>query len=306
MTEISLIEPNDVKADLFIGCVGYEHRSLEALRKAYDDDFDAATVLFDYQSGDLFSYRGNRADPIVQNATLLTDFDEFAEKVEAHLKASVSTSILFDVTSFDREKIAILLQIFFRKQNHIRAVSICYFPRTFVEPSHSLDIVRSFGPVIPAFIGETSSSRDSLALIIGAGYEYGRAVGAIDLLEPDRVYCMTPIGTDSRFEDAIEKNNLGFSFLEDQELLQKYDLCRPENLFYEIRRIVEFEVQERNVLILPLGPKLFAAAAMLVAFILHPSVMVWRHSTASKEVPRSTSDAHASGVDVRLAFRFVS
>ncbi|UOA27127.1 hypothetical protein [Pseudosulfitobacter sp. DSM 107133] len=306
MTEISLIEPNDVKADLFIGCVGYEHRSLEALRKIHNADLDPAMILFDYQSGDLFSYPENRADLIVQNATLVANFGEFMEKVEAYLNASVSASILFDVTSFDREKIAVILQTFFGKRSHIGAVSICYFPRTFVEPSHSLDIVRSFGPVIPAFIGETSSSRDSLALLIGAGYEYGRAVGAIDLLEPDRIYCMTPIGTDSRFEDAIEKNNLGFSFLENEELLQKYDLSRPENLFYEIRRIVEFEVQERNVLILPLGPKLFAAAAMLVAFILHPSVMVWRHSTASKDAPKSTSDAHASGVDVRLAFRFVS
>jgi hypothetical protein len=305
MNEISLVAPDDVTANLFIGCIGYEHRSLEALRQTARSGFNGTVILFDYQSGELFSYASNRLNPLVEQATVANDFGELVRLIETHLLAERNVSILLDVTSFDREKIAGLLQLFFNNSAHIQEVTICYFPQTFVEPSQSLDIVRSFGPVIPAFIGETSISRDSLALIIGAGYEYGRAVGAIDLLEPDRIYCMTPIGTDPRFENAIENNNLEFSFLEDDELLQKYDLRRPESLFYEIRRIVEFEIQERNVLILPLGPKIFAAVAMLVAFILHPSVMVWRHSTVSKDVPNSTSDAHASGLDVRLAFRFV-
>ena len=306
MVEISLVDPENLTADLFIGCIGYEHRSLSAFRKTIEKGFDGRSVLFDYQSGELFSYANNRADPLVNQCTLEADFNEFRQRIEAQLMIDKNVSVLLDVTSFDREKIAILLQLLFSMRDRIQEVSICYFPRKFVEPSRSLDIVRSFGPVTPALIGETSSSRDSLALIIGAGYEYGRAVGAIDLLEPSRIYCMTPIGTDPRFEEAIRKNNLDFSFLEENELLQRYDLCRPENLFYELRRIVEFEIQERNVLILPLGPKLFAATAMLVAYILHPAVMVWRHSTASKKSPRSTSDAHASGADIRLAFKFVS
>lgn len=306
MVEISLVDPETTVPSLFIGCVGYEHRSIAALRKSKDEGFAGTSILFDYKSEDLYSYAKNRSDPLVRAARTVEDAQEFYNIIEDCLLAHDRVSILLDVTSFDREKIATLLQIFFKLRCNIIEVSICYFPRKFVEPSPSLDIVRSFGPVIPALFGDTSYSRDSLSLIIGAGYEYGRAVGAIDLLEPDRVYCMTPVGTDPRFEVAIEKNNLNFSFLEDEKLLQKYDLRSPENLFYELRRIVEFELQERNVLILPLGPKMFAAVAMLVAFILHPSVMVWRHSTASKDAPSSTSDAHASGEDVRLAFRFIT
>lgn len=306
MTEISIVDPKTVSADLLIGCVGYENRSIEVLRKLKNAKFEGTSIMFDYRSGDLFSYSRNRDDPLVDRTMLIDDFQEFETQIESHLEAEGKISILLDVTSLDREKIAFLLQSFFRNRNYIQDITICYFPQTFVEPSQSLDIVRSFGPVIPALIGETSFSRDSLALIIGAGFEYGRAVGAIDLLEPDRIYCMTPVGTDPRFEDAIEKNNLEFSFLDDDELLLKYDLRRPESLYHEIRRIVEFEIHERNVLILPLGPKLFAAIAILVAFILHPSVMVWRHSTVSTDAPGSTSDAHASGVEVRFAFRFVS
>ena len=304
MTEISLVEPSIDNFDLFVGCIGYEHRSLAALRKIKASNFKGRSILFDYNSGDLFSYSDNRGDPLVATSEVRSSFRDFERFVKNFLLARNQTSVLFDVTSLDREKIAILLQLFFHNRSHIEKVTLCYFPREFVEPTYSLNIVRSFGPVLPAFIGENSFSRDSLTLIIGAGYEYGRAIGAIDLLEPDRVYCMTPVGTDARFESAILKNNLEFSFLEDKELLKTYDILRPESLFYEIRRIVEFELQERNVLILPLGPKIFAAVSMLVALILHPSVMVWRHSTTSKEAPDSTSDAHASGKDIRLAFRF--
>jgi hypothetical protein len=304
MTEIILLEPRDLDFDLFIGCVGYEHRSLAALRKLRDGDFGGNALLFDYDSGDLFSYVSNMRYVAETDATTVPEFGDFEKSINEVLDRGDSLNILFDVTSFDREKIATLLQLFFRQRSQVSSVTICYFPRDFVEPSYSLDILRSFGPVTPAFIGQSSFSRDSLALIIGAGYEYGRAIGAIDLLEPDRVYCMTPVGTDKRFESAIRKNNLDFSFLDDESLLRDYDLLRPESLFYELRRMVEFELQERNVLILPLGPKIFAAISILVALILHPDVMVWRHSTASKHAPNSTSDAKASGVDVRLTFSF--
>lgn len=305
MIDISLGDSNKgANFDLFIGCVGYEHRSLAALRKIHSEGFAGNSVLFDYKSGDLFSYLKNSEDPLVTLSGTWPDFKATLLQVEKYITENSDLTILFDVTSFDREKIAFLLQLIFKNYSFIKNVTLCYFPSKFIKPTHHLDILRSFGPVIPAFIGENSYSRDSLTMVIGAGYELGRAIGAIDLLEPDRVYCMTPIGTDPQFEKEILKNNLDFSFLDNDELLQTYDLLQPERLFYEMRRIVDFEIQQRNVLILPLGPKIFAAVSILIASIFHPSVMVWRHSTASKKDPNSIMDAHASGIDIRLTFKF--
>ncbi|MFD1159050.1 hypothetical protein [Roseovarius aestuarii] len=306
MADIALIDPSEARPDVFVGCVGYEHRSLQALKEMAASGYNGTSFVYDYRSGDLHSYLENLDAECLKGADLIHDFSKLLNRLADYIDNNEKASILLDITSLDREKIALLLRCIFKKSSCVGSVTICYFPRDFTEPSHSLDIVRSFGPVLPAFIGEASFSRESLALIIGAGYEYGRAVGAIDLLEPDRIYCLTPVGTDPRFEREIEKNNLDFSFLEEGELLQRYDLLKPEALFYEIRRIVEFETHERNVLILPLGPKIFAAVSLIVALILHPSVMVWRHSTATKVAPASTDDARASGVDIRLAFRFTS
>lgn len=305
MTDVILLNPKKTTPNLFIGCVGYEHRSLEAYRKNIASGFNGHSLIFDYCSGDLFSYPENRYDKSLDQAELINDFDEFLDAASKCILEHEQNSVLLDSTSFDREKLALILKHLFDLASSISTVTICYFPRSYCKPTHSLDVVRSFGPVIPAFIGESSYSRDSLTLIVGAGYEYGRAVGAIDILEPDRIYCMTPVGTDPRFEDEIVKNNLEFSFLEDDELLLPYNLLKPEFLFYEVRRIVEFEIQERNVLILPMGPKVFAAVSIMVALILHPSVMVWRHSTATANAPSSTSDATASGVDIRFSFKFI-
>jgi len=304
MFDVILLDPKSTKPDLFIGCVGYENRSLEAFKKNMASGFVGRSLIFDYCSGDLFSYPENRNNELLNKAELVEDFGNFIDAISGYLTENAPVSVQLDVTSFDREKLALILKKLFDQSSQVATVTICYFPMAFSPPSHSLEIVRSFGPVIPAFIGEASFSRDSLALIIGAGYEYGRAVGAIDMLEPDRIYCMSPVGTDPRFEVEIEKNNLEFSFLDEDELLQRYDLLRPDTLFYDIRRIVEFENQERNVLILPMGPKIFAAVSIVLALVLHPSIMVWRHSTATTNAPSSTSDAMASGADIRMAFKF--
>ena len=304
MCDVILLDPKSTESDLFIGCVGYENRSLEAYKKNMASDFVGHSLIFDYCSGDLLSYPENRSNELLNKAELIEDFGNFIEAISEYLTENEPVSVQLDVTSFDREKLAQILKNLFDHSSQVATVTICYFPMAFSPPSHSLEIVRSFGPVIPAFIGEASFSRDALALIIGAGYEYGRAVGAIDMLEPDRIYCMSPVGTDPRFEVEIERNNLEFSFLDEDELLQRYDLLRPETLFYDMRRIVEFENQERNVLILPMGPKIFAAVSIILALVLHPSIMVWRHSTATTNAPSSTSDAIASGADIRMAFKF--
>ena len=306
MIDIVVTNPSDLEFDVFVGCVGYEDRSISALKKVNESGFSGSSHLLDYNSGDTFSYQSNLAHPLVENAKKHSTTSELLQSILHTLKTNGSANIAFDVTSLDRSKIAEIIQFFFRNYQYIENICILYFPIGFTKPNHSLDVVRSFGPVIPGFIGDTSYSRDELTLVIGAGYEYGKAVGAIELLEPDRVYCLKPIGTDKRFEEEVLKNNLEFSFLENPDLLIDYDLQNPANLFYEVRRTVEFELAERNVLILPMGPKIFAAISMIVASILHPSVMVWRHSTVSVDAPKSVSNAFSCGIDIRFSFRFVA
>ncbi|MGB3313654.1 MAG: hypothetical protein WBB85_04535, partial [Albidovulum sp.] len=118
------------------------------------------------------------------------------------------------------------------------------------------------------------------------------------------IYCFRPTGTDPRFDIHIDEANVDFGFMGDKRNLFSYDLNEAEPLYIDLRRLVEYEMVERTVLLLPLGPKLFAAMCMIVATIMHPKVMVWRHSTVSAAQPRTISDAYTTGKTVEFGFSF--
>lgn len=113
MSEITLIDPTGESFDLFVGCVGYEHRSLAALRKMKSTNFDGNSILFDYRSGELFSYEDNLKDSALATSELRSSFQEFERLVEEFFITNDRISVILDVTSLDREKIALLLQLFF-------------------------------------------------------------------------------------------------------------------------------------------------------------------------------------------------
>ena len=301
--DIKICRPNIKKSDIFLGCVGYEERSVFFLSENHICE-NSKILLFDYKAEGLLSYDKNIEIADKCGAERLDDFEEFLELAKQIIQKSSNSNLLIDVTSIDRGKIGGLLELIFENFDRIGQVNFVYCPSKFKPPKKTFDIVNSFGPVLPIFMGNSVYLREKLSLIVGAGYEYGRIIGAIDTLEPERVHCFVPEGTDERFDQAILDANLNFEFLEKKDSITKYDLNETFPLYYDLRRIVEVEVAQRNVMILPLGPKIFATISMIVAMILHPNIMVWRHSTANPERPDSVTDVEASGNIIQFAFQF--
>ena len=166
-------------------------------------------------------------------------------------------------------------------------------------------MVQSFGPISPEFVGDTRLQSRGLTLLIGCGYEYGKVVGSIEYLEPDTYYCYRPTGTDERFDNSIDFANIGFDFIDEIGHLTSYKLLDALGTYYELRRLVEYEKNENQVLILSMGPKLFTALSLIISIIYHPEVLVWRHSTTTTNLPNSTQDALPSGQIVTFCFRFL-
>lgn len=306
MISLKLVQPSKKEKDIFIGCVGYELRSTEALRTYDESKRIKDKLLLDYCCGDRLSYPQNIEFINGIDCVLFNNTSDLIMKIKDIVAGSKKKSVMFDITSLDRRVMAKVLEILFDLRESISNVEIIYYPQKFVEPVGILEQVLTFAPVTSRFVGESSYSRDALSLIIGAGYEYGRIVGAIDVLEPERVYCFHPVGTDSRFEDAIYKNNLGFSFLDNPDFLLPYDLSTPDELYQGLRNLIEVELRERDVLLLPLGPKIFAAISIVIALQLSPSVMVWRHSTTSHSNPSTNTDAVANGKRIGFSFSFTN
>lgn len=299
-----IVDPDKLEASIYIGCLGYEHRSIEALRRLASAKASKTKLLFDYRSESDHCYLENKREIGGLGCVVIDDLKVFLDQIRLEVSHQAAPNVQLDVTSFDRRKLALILETLFEISSSIGAVILTYFPREFVEPSGELEEVLEFGPVTPQFVGQASYERDNLSLIIGAGYEFGRVIGAIDVLEPEVTYCMFPVGTDPRFERAVAHNNLGFGFLDDPNLLIPYSVLNPDSTYFAIRRLIQVELNERNVLVLPLGPKIFAALSIIIALIYSPAVMVWRYSTEDLRRPSSLSDARATGEVALFAFTF--
>jgi len=309
MSDIVALREADSATDIFVGCVGYEDRSTYLLRTDFQDP-NICHLLFDYKAKDprgigLFSYEKNLETASSVSPNLIGDFSKFLDRISVEISSREDVKVVVDITSFDRARLAKLLLLLFHVSKSIGQVRLIYCPRIF-EPFDVIrfDVVQSFGPVLPEFFGSADGFEKPLSLILGAGYEYGKAVGAIDTLEPDHIYCFRPTGTDPRFDDHIDQANVNFGFMDNPKNIFKYDLNDAVALYGNLRGLVEYESVERSVLLLPLGPKLFAAISLLVATVLHPTVMVWRHSTISVSQPETITDAFTTGKLVEFAFRF--
>ncbi len=304
MTDITVLELPDFKPTHFFGCIGYESRSLFALSNL-DVGIDCKKILFDYGSEGILSYDSNLKTALGHNCLLIRGFDKFLSEVCAAIKCEKKPRLQIDITSLDRAKSGALFDMLFSLSHLDPIVSIVYCPASYVDPRLAFDVVNSFGPVSPVYVGYSDFLKDKLTLVVGVGYEYGRVLGAIDSLEPDVVRCFVPVGTDLRFERKIFEANLGFNFLEsDRDSISDYDVTDAFALYYNLRRVIELESAINSVMILPLGPKIFAAMAMIIALILHPQVSVWRYSTTTVSRPESLLDSFASGSIVGFTFKF--
>ncbi len=307
MNDIVPLVINDAIGTILVGCIGYEHRSTHLLRTT---SVRKRSLFFDYRALDengvgICSYEFNHKT--VQNAgsVLESDFEAFLNTLEAEIRTLKNVDIDFDITSFDRGKIGRIIIRFFSLRDYVSSVTFVYAPRTFKPfDMYKFYVVQSFGPALPAFFGTAHGFNKPLTLILGAGYEYGKAVGAIDTLEPDHIYCFRPTGTNPQFDRHIDLANVDFSFIENTENIFTYDLNDANRLYHSLRTLVNYEMVDQNVLLLPLGPKLFAALSMLIATVFHPNVMVWRHSTASAKQLDTIEDAETTGKLVKFSFRF--
>lgn len=307
MNDIAPIPVANNDGSLLVGCIGYEDRSTYLLRTTPER---ASNVFFDYRALDstgkgICSYDSNRETMEKYGAISDSDFEVFLVELENEISRMKGAHVDFDITSFDREKIGRIILKLFSLREGVSSVTFVYAPRIFMPfDIYKFDVVQSFGPALPEFFGTADGFNKPLTLILGAGYEYGKAVGAIDTLEPDHIFCFRPTGTNPLFDHHIDLANVDFSFIENKENIFSYDLNDAFRLYHSLRTLVSYEMVDQNVLLLPLGPKLFAAISMLIATVFHPNVMVWRHSTASTKQRDTINDAETTGKLVRFSFRF--
>jgi len=192
--------------------------------------------------------------------------------------------ILIDVSSMDRRTLSLLVfQILSKCTSRRTNLFFMYAPSLFTLPAKKLIPVEFSGPVNDLLGGEPKDPRSPTVLFLGLGYELGLALGVVETFEPARVLVYAPRGLDKNFDRQVDKANL--PLFSDGRYVDRieYSLTAPANALIDLKDRFLSMRERAQIVFVPLGPKLFAAMAILCGYIYWPDICVWRMSSRLDE-----------------------
>lgn len=308
MTSLRVLRPSDHAArdpDIFISALGYEDRCTYAAR-----EFSATAkgklalafrdrMMFDYEQHETW-YRTNGFQIVPYDKASIEDhFAKFVDGVASELRQN-ELDVLIDISSMSRPMLAQIV-FFFSHCRFPLTAQFIYCPAQYSPPLDApLPFTRS-EPVTPEYAGWSIRPDLPTSAVVGLGYEYGRALGALEYLEPSVTWAFMPHGEDRRYDRAVQVANADFWNLLPRDRIHEYRVDNPFDCFIRIESLIYgLEATSRPTLV-PFGPKMFALVCLLVAELHRPNVTVWRVSGDQAEIP---ANRLANGKFIRLPVRF--
>jgi hypothetical protein len=123
------------------------------------------------------------------------------------------------------------------------------------------------------FAGWTAMPEKPIELVIGLGYERGKAMGAAEFLEPRDTWLFVPESPEHEYLKEVRDQN--HELLQEREdNLLTYGVLQPVDAFHTLLSLVRGMRQVARPILLPFGPKIFFGVSLLVAMILEEAA-VW-------------------------------
>ena len=284
--------------NLAIATCGYETRAsylfktvaLEATR----------SLVLDYRCEGVLSYDVNKE---YYDALSNRDFIDIDDGINTRLRTALLQAatqvepgarlrILIDISSCSRSVMAKLL-LAISDTLPGRTEIVCAYALSEFEtppdgelPSHISE------PVVGDLSGWSDDLSKPPCAVIALGFEPGRALGCMDYLEIPEVRLFMPHGVDQRFEHAVcEANAVLIAEAGGQSVLP-YQILDPAATYEKMESLIYGLLTRFRPVIIPLGPKIFAALAIILALRMLPRICVWRTSSGSIG---EVSDRTASG-----------
>jgi hypothetical protein len=291
--------------DLHIGAIGYESRSTFLLERGLRA---RKVVAFPYSHGRNAVFERNLEVAADRGVGLLPN-DTLAS-MEAALRLELNAledgaDVQIDISSFDRRRLATIIATLWERgqAGHHTQVDFVYVPAAFAEPpvADQTEVLEA-GPVLPSFAGQLRMSSIPVTAVIGLGYELERAIGVFELLEPNRVWAFMPESDSSEYDLSLRKaNRLLLASINQADVLS-YPVLSPANTYLRIESFVHEAKRNNRVVLVPMGPKIFALCCLLLGLGDDPTrPAVWRVGDAKLE---GGADVQARGEVVGLSARF--
>lgn len=296
IVEWSHAEKYRYSARIFV--CGYEKRSQFVAKKHLAGS--NRTLILDYNCSGIGHYDKNRkffseepdAEFIVVDEALGVALTSWLDALVSSVDRDEDIDILLDVSSCSRSVMAIALLTFANVLADRGRVTCAYALSAFDSPPEGELPSHISEPVVGDLSGWSDDLSRPPCAVIGLGFEPGRALGCIDYLEIPEVRLFMPRGVDRRFEVAVQDANSVLIDEAGEHALLPYDVLDASTSYQKLESLIHGLLPKYRPVLIPLGPKIFAALSIILAIKLHPLVCVWR--TSSGAVAEAI-DRHASG-----------
>lgn len=302
------MKENLIDVDLLLYTVGYETRSGYAVQHVSANDH----IAMHYDEIDQFSYKSNLRFANERSHALLDvkqrDESEIYGKIDQKLSVLAKSSpgplvVGLDISSMQKELISSILSSLFLLSNmHDISLKVVYSFGKYKPPPKQSGVYTDFHP-ISGLEGWTIYPENPLTVVLGLGYEQDQAAGVLEYFDPSGAWAFVPMGDDGRFLENVKESNeslWSFELLKDNCFLN-YKVDQPGLLFSEVRGLVDALRRKSRVAIVPAGPKIYNAVAILVALELESEVSLWR---ASSHDHVEISDTIPSGKIIQFDYKF--
>lgn len=132
---------------------------------------------------------------------------------------------------------------------------------------------RKVSPVHPTFSGWTAGPYRPVDVVVSLGYEKGKALGAVEYLEPARRWIFVPHSPETKFLRTVEAHNRELTSGEGRVQID-YEVLRPRDTYFSLLSLVVGLLSEARPVLLPFGPRIFFAISLLVAMTVEEAA-VW-------------------------------
>jgi hypothetical protein len=312
MNRLAAVDPWDPTGrpsddyDVFLATVGYERRASYASRhlrpkatKRIACAFTERQCLSFDRNRQWFMEQGFKYEAVDEGK-----IEDWSRRLIAVTGASADREIRLavDISSMSRLRLASLLAAILRADPRFPiSVDFVYSVAKWSSPSEAPEPIESAGAVLPFFAGWSNRPELPTIAVVGLGYEPDKAVGAYEYLEASGVWAFIPTSKDPRYDRDVGRANKSLlkRVIPSQQIPYRVD--QPVACFGALESVIYGSLENGRPVMLPLGPKIFALCAMLVACV-HRDVPVWRISSGQYGEP---AERLPSGNLIGLRARFL-
>lgn len=293
----------DTEFDIAICGLGFESRAIsayvtaqETIKKLIVLGYDENTSYFSYQSNKKrFEKDSNLIFEVGDNEILDSLNEALSEE-----NFDVAKNVLVDITVMSRHRLATILGRLIDTLSSGSKLTITYTLSTFIDPPNDATPVKKVCEIAEGFEGVLGDLSFPASVIIGLGYEKGKALGISNYLDSWKDYLFVPKSPISEFEKYVRENNTDLIESIPKEQIITYNVCSPYSTYLELKSLVLTLCDFSRPLLIPLGPKILSALCIILNKELNQSIPVWRVSSEYMEAP---VDRPSSGHEIKFTLQ---